>query len=87
MVSGEVTSKDAESLTVKLPDGSSKIILLSKETTYRLASESSLDKIEVGTKVAVAGNTNSDGTTTAVNVEINPLLRAMTETAPSASTK
>lgn len=72
-VIGEVTAKDGKSLTVKLADGSSKIVILSDATTYRASSQSSLDKIEVGTKIAAQGASNADGTTIAASVEIDPL--------------
>jgi hypothetical protein len=78
MVSGEVTAKDEKSLTIKMADGSSKIVVLSGTTTYSLASESSLDKISVGTKVAAFGTANSDGSTTATSIETNPILRGQT---------
>ncbi len=73
-IQGEVTSKDDKTLTVKLSDGSSKIIILSDTTVYRASSESSLDKVEVGTSVAAFGTASSDGTTVATSIEINPLM-------------
>lgn len=75
MVTGEVTAKDDKSLTVKLTDGSSKIVVLSGSTTYALSSEASLDKIAVGSKISAFGTSNSDGSTTATSVEINPVQR------------
>ncbi len=77
MIVGEVSSKDANSLTIKMSDGSSRIVILSDNTTYRMASEASSDKVEVGTKVAVMGNQGTDGSTTAENIEINPIARAL----------
>ncbi len=75
MIVGEVTAKDDKSLTVKLTDGSSKIVVLSGSTTYALSSEASLDKIAVGSKISAFGTSNSDGSTTATSVEINPVQR------------
>ena len=73
-ITGEVIAKDNKSLTIKMSDGSSKIVIISDKTIYRMASESSLDKIEVGTKVATFGDSNSDGSTTATSIEINPAM-------------
>ncbi len=80
-VTGQVTAKDDKSLTIKLNDGSSRIVNLSDSTTYRISSESSLDKIEVGTVVATFGSANSDGSTTATSVEINHMMRGQAPTA------
>lgn len=72
-ISGEVTAKDDKSLTVKMTDGSSKIVIISDSTTYHLSAESDLNKIDVGTKVATFGTSNADGTLTANSIEINPV--------------
>lgn len=71
---GEVTAKDDKSMTVKMNDGSSRIIILSDKTVYRISEESSLGLITVGTKVAVFGESGADGSVTATNIEINPAL-------------
>jgi hypothetical protein len=71
---GEVIAKDANSMTVKMNDGSSRIIILSDKTTYRISSDANLDKIEVGTKIAAFGETGSDGSITATSIEINPVM-------------
>jgi hypothetical protein len=71
-ITGEVTAKDDKSITVKMMDGSSKIVVLSEATSYRRSEESSLDNVQVGTKVATFGTVNSDGSTTATSIEIDP---------------
>lgn len=73
-IAGEVTAKDDKTITVKMSDGSSKNIVLSSATTYRMASESNLGNIEVGKTVAIFGTANSDGSTTATSIEINPAM-------------
>lgn len=78
-VTGEVTAKDGKTLTIKMLDGSSRIVNLSDSTTYRMSTEASLDKIEVGTKVATFGSSNSDGSTTATSIEINPVMRGLND--------
>jgi hypothetical protein len=71
-ITGEVTAKDDKTITVKMNDGSSKNVVLSGSTTYRTSSESSLDNVEIGKTVAVFGSVNTDGSTTATSIEIDP---------------
>jgi len=71
-ISGEVLKKDDTSITVKTMDGSSKIVLLAESTVISESKTSSVQNIEVGTKVAVFGSTNTDGSITAQNVQLNP---------------
>lgn len=73
---GEVISKDDKSLTIKLPDGSSKIVILSSSTNYRISSESKLDDIAIGKTISILGTSNADGSTTASSVELNPITRS-----------
>lgn len=73
-VNGEVMAKDDKSLTVKLADGSSKIVILSGSTTYRHTSDSSLSEIAVGTKISTFGTANADGSVTAQNIQIDPIM-------------
>jgi len=74
-VSGEIISSDEKSITVKLQDGSSKIVVLSEKTEINQASEASREALKVGEKVAVFGAENSDGSVTAQNIQLNPLTR------------
>ena len=75
IVAGEVTSKDDKSLTVKLVDGSSRIVLIGSSTQYTESTAIEASKLVVGSKVAVFGTVNSDGTTVAESIELNPSLR------------
>lgn len=72
---GEVTSKDDKSITVKMSDGSSKNVILSDTTSYRISNEAKIEELGVGKTVSVFGTTNSDGSTTATSIELNPALR------------
>ena len=74
---GEIISQDDKSITVKLQDGSSKIVVLSDQTTINKASEGSKSDLKVGERVGVFGTENSDGSVTAQNVQLNPLFRGM----------
>lgn len=71
-VFGSILSMDANSITVKLADGSSKIVLLDSSTTYINTVSASQADLKTGTNVAVVGTTNSDGSVTATSVQINP---------------
>ncbi len=69
-VNGEIVSQDANSITVKMRDGSSKIINLSDKTTINKASEGTKADLKTGENVTAFGTTNSDGSVTAQNVSI-----------------
>jgi hypothetical protein len=82
-VSGNILSMDATSITVKLADGSSKIVLLGGSTTYSNTVAAKETDLKVGSPVAVFGTPNSDGSVTATNIQINPQLgRAQGSPAP-----
>lgn len=72
-VSGEIIGADDKSLTVKLQDGSSKIVLLTETTVINKSTEGSKFDIKAGEKVVVFGPQNSDGSLTAQNIQINPV--------------
>lgn len=74
---GEVISQDATGFTVKLPDGSTKIILVGSSTMFVKTSTASASDVKTGDKIMVFGTQNSDGSTTAQNIQINPPQRAM----------
>lgn len=74
-VIGEIMSQDEKSITVKLSDGSSKIVLLSETTTVNTATKVSITDLKVGEKVAVFGPQNTDGSVTAQNIQLNPVGR------------
>jgi len=75
-VRGEILSQDDESITVKLADGSSKIVILSTTTSINKAAEGSKDDLKVGEQVYLFGSENSDGSITAQNIQINPMQNA-----------
>lgn len=75
-VTGDIITSDDTSITVKLPDGSSKIVLVGTTTTINKASSGSKADLTTGTKVAVFGQTNTDGSVTAQNIQINPITPA-----------
>lgn len=70
MVRGEIISRDGESVTVKLPDESSKIILISENTEINKTTEGSADDLETGKQVMVLGQTNPDGSVSAASIQL-----------------
>ena len=73
---GEVTAMDDKSITVKMPDGSSKIVLISDTTTYETTTKADKSGLKAGITVRVIGTTNSDGSITGTDVMLNPVLPA-----------
>lgn len=72
MVMGEVISQDEKSITVKIQDGSTKMIILGNSTTYSKTQDIEKTELNTGSQVRILGNANSDGSITAQNVQINP---------------
>ncbi|MEW6572407.1 MAG: hypothetical protein AB1374_02070 [Bacillota bacterium] len=74
-VAGEIIEKDEKSITIKLDDGSSKIVLLPDSTEFRKTTSGSQDDLKEGERVFVVGNENSDGSVTANMVQIGTFNR------------
>ncbi len=72
---GEIVSVDANSITVKLPDGSSKIVNISGSTTFSKTQTAAKSDVKTGMRIAAFGTSNSDGSITAQNVQLNPMFR------------
>jgi hypothetical protein len=77
-VNGDIVNMDDKSITIKLQDGSSKIVLFSDKTTVNKESTGSASDLKVGEKVAAFGTENSDGSVTAQSIQLNPVLRNST---------
>jgi hypothetical protein len=71
-VRGQVVSADNNNLTVKMSDGSTKLVVLSESTAFMQSTKASLSDIKTGDTVNVLGTQNSDGSITAQDVQINP---------------
>ena len=69
-VRGEIIASDDKSITVKLPDGSSKIVLLSDSTNINKAAQGSKEDLKIKEQVIIFGKENSDGSVTAQNIQL-----------------
>jgi len=79
-VRGEILSVDDSNVTVKLDDDSSKIIILADSTGINKSEKGSTEDLTEGTKVIIIGQTNSDGSVTASNIQIGTeMFREATE--------
>jgi len=73
-VSGEIISQDDTSLTIKLDDGSSKIVILADSTNISKNTTAAKNDLKVGEKITVFGTTNTDGSMTAENVSLGEMM-------------
>lgn len=69
-VSGEITTVDDTGITVKMRDGSSKIIILSSSSVINKATVGSKTDLTKGTEIMAFGTTNTDGSITAQTITI-----------------
>ncbi|HUD44999.1 MAG TPA: hypothetical protein VMR41_05620 [Patescibacteria group bacterium] len=72
---GDIVAQDSDSITLKLSDGSSKIVNLSSSTTINKMTTGSTSDLKTGERVAAIGTTNSDGSITAQTIQLNPTFR------------
>lgn len=71
-ISGEVIAIDEQSLTIKMPEGGSKIVLYSGATEISKFTNGNSGDLEVGKTISVTGETNDDGSITAQSIQIRP---------------
>lgn len=86
-VAGQIISQNNNSVTIKLADGSSKIINLTDQTAVNKTTTGSVSDLKSGERITALGTTNSDGSITAQTVLIGNgvLFRGVRESAtPSA---
>lgn len=73
VLSGEVISKDEKSLTLKLPDGSTRIVFISDSTKVSKMVKGNLNDIEPGKQVLIIGSQTTEGTFFADQIQLSPL--------------
>ena len=69
LLNGEVIVKDEQSLTLKMPDGGSKIVFFSGSTKILKTTDGSIDDIGIGEQIMVSGEQNSDGSYIAQTIQ------------------
>jgi len=74
---GEVLSIDENTMTVKLSDGSTKIVVLTDKSAASTQTEVKISDIKEGTKVSVMGAEGEGNTITAQSIVLNPVTRNM----------
>ena len=74
LVLGEVLSIDSKSITVKLRDGGSKIVLFSPTTKVEKTVDGVTADVAVGKQVSITGIANTDGSVSATSIQIRPLI-------------
>lgn len=69
-IMGEIIGQDDSSITVKMQDGSTKIVILSDKTLINKASTGTKSDLKKGERISAFGSENSDGSITAQNISI-----------------
>lgn len=67
---GQVLSKDANNITLKLRNGGSLNVLYSSSTQVQKSASTTAEDIVVGSEVTVSGSSNADGSLSAQSVQI-----------------
>jgi hypothetical protein len=69
---GQILNKDDKSITIKMQDGSSKIIYFSDSTTIAKSIPGATSDLNTGQQIMTNGNSNPDGSISAQNIQIRP---------------
>jgi len=69
---GEVLSIGTGTMTVKQQDGTTKIVVIPSSAVFLKTQTGALSDLKSGDTVMVVGSSNSDGSVTATDVQINP---------------
>jgi len=80
IVSGEIISKDDKSMTIKLRDGGSKIVLLSPVSKVEKTVDGTIADVAIGKSVMVTGTANPDGSVSATSIQMRPTIPMPTKT-------
>ena len=73
-ISGDILKQDTTSLTIKLKDGGSKIVLYASSTPIMKSTSGSASDLQIGQSISANGTTNSDGSLSAQSIQIRPTM-------------
>ncbi len=71
-VAGEILSRDEQSITLKLRDNGSKIVIIAPSTIITKNAAGSVDDLAPGSNVVISGQTNQDGSISAESIQLRP---------------
>jgi hypothetical protein len=71
-VAGQIISNDGTTLSLQLPVGGSKIVLISSSTAVTKSVPGMSSDLSAGQQVIVSGAANPDGSVTAQSIQIRP---------------
>ena len=71
-LTGEVISQGDDSLTIKLSDGSTKIVFVSDSTQITKSVDGAFSDLATGEQIFVGGTENPDGSYTANTIQLGP---------------
>lgn len=74
-VIGQIVSVSDTGVTIKMMDGSTKIVIVSDSTLINKSDKGTKSDLKTGENVAAFGAANSDGSVTAQNIQLNPQMR------------
>ena len=72
LLTGTVASKDSGSITIDTKDGSSRIILVTPNTSVSKSVNGSQTDVSIGATVMISGTTNGDGSVSASVIQLRP---------------
>ncbi|HUY62874.1 MAG TPA: hypothetical protein VMV50_03780 [Candidatus Paceibacterota bacterium] len=71
-LSGIVAKEDSGSITLNMSDGTSRVVLVTPDTTVSKSVDGTLSDVAVGSNIIVSGTTNSDGSVSANLIQVRP---------------
>lgn len=77
-VKGQIIKDENGNLTIKLSDGSTKLVIVPSSATVYKTDKVNFSDLKTNEEVLIFGTQNSDGSITAENIQLNPKVRLVT---------